>query len=85
MKKIITLILLAVMVQVGFAQEEPINEMKTLITGKKLKFTGIFASPELKVQFLTMVRVKMVMVLWLGVEWELFLTINSQLVPEVMD
>ena len=48
MKKIITLIILAVMVQVGFAQEEPVNEMKTLITGKKLQFTGVFASPELK-------------------------------------
>jgi len=48
MKKILTLILLALFVQAGFAQEEPKEEMKTLITGKHLKFSGCFISPELK-------------------------------------
>ncbi|HAN18013.1 MAG: hypothetical protein A2X13_10115 [Bacteroidetes bacterium GWC2_33_15] len=48
MKKILILILLALFVQAGFAQEEPKDEMKTLITGKHLKFSGVFISPELK-------------------------------------
>lgn len=48
MKKLVTLILLALFIQAGFAQEEPKDEMKTLFTGNKLKFTGGFINPELK-------------------------------------
>jgi len=48
MKKLLTLILLALFIQAGFAQEEPKDEMKTLFTGNKLKFSGGFINPELK-------------------------------------
>lgn len=48
MKKLLTLILLALFIQAGFAQEEPKEEMKTLFTGKNLKFSGGFINPELK-------------------------------------
>ena len=48
MKKILTLILVAFFVQAGFAQEEPKDEMKTLITGNNLKFTGVYINPEIK-------------------------------------
>jgi len=48
MKKILTLILFALFIQAGFAQDEPKEEMKTIITGKHLKFSGCFISPELK-------------------------------------
>jgi len=47
MKKILTLILLALFVQAGFAQETD-DDMKTLFTGKNLKFSGGFINPELK-------------------------------------
>lgn len=47
MKKLFTMIMLALFVQAGFAQETD-NEMKTLFTGKNLKYTGMFLSPELK-------------------------------------
>jgi len=54
MKKIITLLLLALIVQVSFAQEkdEKIKEedtMKTLFSKDNLKFTGGYLAPEIKV------------------------------------
>jgi len=47
MKKILTLILLALFIQAGFSQETD-DDMKTLFTGKNLKFSGGFINPELK-------------------------------------
>ncbi|OFX88563.1 MAG: hypothetical protein A2W99_09180 [Bacteroidetes bacterium GWF2_33_16] len=51
MKKILTLILLSLFIQAGFAQETE-SEMKTLFTGKKMgnktRLSGMFINPELK-------------------------------------
>ena len=47
MKKILSFILLALFLQAGFAQETD-DDMKTLFTGKNLKFSGGFINPELK-------------------------------------
>ena len=52
MKKIFTVLLLALMVQVSFAQEEKVeekDEMKTLFTKNNMKFTGGYIAPELKI------------------------------------
>jgi hypothetical protein len=56
MKKILTLLLIALFVQVGFAQEEKIDEKKdsrddinTIFTKENLKVTGGYLSPELKI------------------------------------
>ncbi len=52
MKKIFTIILLALIVQVGFAQEDKIeknDDMKTIFTKENLKFTGGYLAPEIKV------------------------------------
>ncbi len=54
MKKIITLLFLALIVQVSFAQEEKITEkeedsMQTLFSKDNLKFTGGYLAPEVKV------------------------------------
>lgn len=51
MKKIISLLLLAFMVQVSFAQEpkqDPNSEMNTIFSKENLKITGGFIAPELK-------------------------------------
>jgi len=47
MKKILSFILLALFLQAGFAQETE-DGMKTLFSGKKMKFSGGFINPELK-------------------------------------
>ncbi|MDX9695921.1 MAG: hypothetical protein RBT49_09035 [Bacteroidales bacterium] len=47
MKKILSFILLALFLQAGFAQETD-DDMRTLFTGKNLKFSGGFINPELK-------------------------------------
>lgn len=57
MKKLFTLLLIALFVQTGFAQEEKIKEekvkedgdMKTLFTKDNLKFTGGYLAPEIKI------------------------------------
>lgn len=51
MKKVFTLIILALIVQVGFAQDEKVvnkDDMKTIFTKENLKFTGGFIAPEIK-------------------------------------
>ncbi len=53
MKKIFTLLLLALMVQVSFAQEKKEekekNDIQTIFSDHNLKFSGGFIAPELKV------------------------------------
>lgn len=54
MKKVFTLLLVALFVQFGFAQEEKEfpkknDDMKTVFTKDNLKFTGGYIAPELKV------------------------------------
>lgn len=54
MKKIITLLLLALLVQASFAQEDKKEEVKqdemsTIFTKDNLKFTGGYIAPELKI------------------------------------
>ncbi|MBU8893202.1 MAG: porin family protein [Bacteroidales bacterium] len=52
MKKLFTILLVALMVQISFAQEEKIEEkdpMQTIFTKDNLKFTGGFIAPEIKV------------------------------------
>jgi len=52
MKKVFTLLVLALFVQLSFAQEETIekkDEMKTIFTKENLKFTGGYIAPEIKV------------------------------------
>ena len=52
MKKLFTILLVALMVQISFAQEEKTEEkdpMQTIFTKDNLKFTGGFIAPEIKV------------------------------------
>jgi len=52
MKKVITLLVLALFVQLSFAQEDTVekkDDMKTIFTKENLKFTGGYIAPELKV------------------------------------
>ncbi|MBI9053463.1 MAG: hypothetical protein JEY96_06565 [Bacteroidales bacterium] len=52
MKKIFTLLVLALFVQVGFAQEETVekkDDINTIFTKENLKFTGGYIAPEIKV------------------------------------
>ncbi|MEE4198143.1 MAG: hypothetical protein V2I54_10900 [Bacteroidales bacterium] len=51
MKKIVTLLLLALMIQVTLAQEkkEAKDDIETIFSEENLKFSGAFISPELKV------------------------------------
>jgi len=53
MKKIFTLLLIASMVQISFAQEEiedmKHDDMNTIFTKENLKFTGGYLAPEIKV------------------------------------
>jgi len=52
MKKVITLLVFALFVQLSFAQEETVekkDDMKTIFTKENLKFTGGYIAPEIKV------------------------------------
>lgn len=50
MKKLFTLLLIALFVQTGFAQEEvKDDDMKTVFNKENLKFTGGYIAPEIKV------------------------------------
>lgn len=52
MKKVFTLLVLALFVQVGFAQEETVekkDDINTIFTKENLKFTGGYIAPEIKV------------------------------------
>ena len=54
MKKIFTIMLLALIVQIGFAQEDKIekkDEMKTIFTKDNLKVTGGYLAPDIKVGY----------------------------------
>lgn len=54
MKKIITVLVLALMVQVSIAQDEkvePKSDMQTIFTKENLKVTGGYLAPELKIGY----------------------------------